>query len=777
MHFLPAFHFETNKTTPEWCNSVIQWYWYNSDHKSLLHKKKVREIEEYSSGQFDLRPFKVMFKSMKKALQDASNHNSIDSRNIDNIDTIGIDWTCHAAIPAKLNSAIAIVQKIPIEVTAEAQDPLAAKKKEEDLNFLKNKQGIEEAIQMVSDKMNAGKVDLGTTKHSDIPFSSSPYGLDLNEPDELDVFVNLLYSLAVETSFETILQAFWELKRCSQIKLLEITDQLKFGVSVHTAYQSAITGLPDQEYEYPDNVRVPHSYLPDFSDTPYRFVEKYVTAMELFNLFGDEIGTKKEFDILLNAPKTGYCACNKNVETVVGEKQWNSFKVLLVYCEVKSVDGLGIIGDSDVTSNLNDERITGKIFGQNTYSFYWLKNTGHFFGIDKLGYAYREKGREAYQGFSTNIYLSQKKSVVELAIGENKKIQIADIKLQHAMIKSLPRGKYIDLKYLRGALGGLAEETDKWSMQDLINLIMEQNVMVGDTTDFDESKNAGQMKPFQEIAGGMDRVEVQGYLEVIAAAYKNISNFTGINEALTGQSPNPDSLIGLEKLRASASINSLHYCNEAIEVQEQKLFNIWAWHVKDAIKAGGKTKKAIENIIGSKKVAIIGALDEIPLHDIGITISIKQREEERAEFLQELNRLKLANVISTADEFMLQNIKNPKDKFAMLAIRFKKWKEETDKQRQEQFQQAQMLQQQQMQGQLQTIQAKGTEKVKEVYAEGDKEAKIITLANSLGLNTQQFIATTKHALQQDRNVAQKDKAIATIQAKKAADAQEALPLS
>lgn len=779
-HFIPSFHFDkaTDKLKPEWCKKVIDWHWYNGSHKSLLHNKKVREIEEYASGEFDLAPFKMMFKSMKKAFKAASNPSHPNYNNVNDIDTVGLDWSCYAAIPTKLNSAISIAQKIPVEITCTAVDPLAAKKKQEDIAFLKNKPQLENDIQEIADRMGIGKVDLGTTKHSAVPFSDSPYGLDLNKPDELDVFVNLLYSLAVETSFETILQACWDIKQGDQIKLLEIRDQFKFGVSAHSAFESSMTGLPDIEYEYPDNFLVPHSDLPDFSDNPYRFKEKSVSAMELFNLFGDEIGKEENFDDILNADKSGYCACNNKKERVE-RKYWHSFKVELVQCEIKSIDWIGVIEESQnktLTSDQDNPKITSKIWGQNTYTFYWLKNTRHFFAIDQLGYAYRTKGKESFQNFSSNIYRSQKKSAVELAIGENKKIQIAEIKMQHAIIKSLPSGKYIDLRYLRNALSGLSDENNQYTIDDLVRLAMEQNVMIGDTEGF-EGKNDGQLKPFQEIIGGLKQEEIKGYLEVIAAGNRNISSFTGINEQLTGQSTNPDGLIGLQKLLINSSLNALYYCNEAIEHQEQRLFTIWSWHIKNAVDKGGDPRKAIENIIGNKKVSIIDALDELPLHDIGVMITVKQREIEKAEFKQELNRLKIANVISPADEFMLNYMTNPKDQFALLAVRFKQWQDKTDEQRKEQYIQSQQLLAQQGKNAVLAQDSKTEGRIKEINAKVDGELRIRTLAESLGLNKEQFIATTKHALQRDRNEGQIEKSVKTIQAKKESEAQSALPVT
>ncbi len=177
-------------------------------------------------------------------------------------------------------------------------------------------------------------------------------------------------------------------------------------------------------------------------------------------------------------------------------------------------------------------------------------------------------------------------------------------------------------------------------------LAIEQNIIIGDTEGF-EGKNDGQMKPVQEIAGGL-KSEVEGYLRIIAQANQNIGSYTGINEQLTGQSANPEGLVGMQKLMINSSLNALYYCNEAVTEQYQKMFNVWAWIIKNGVERGGAIKKGIVNIVGAKKASIIDRLDEAPLHSIGVKISITQREEERFKFSKELERLKYNGVITTA---------------------------------------------------------------------------------------------------------------------------------
>lgn len=772
--FIPAFHYLSpiaKVTDRDFATKCIGYYFYNTRNYSLLENKNVVNIEEYSSGDISMIPFKRIFKSEVKRMQENQNPNVITNYNT----AIGIDYTPLPLIPDKMNSAVAIIQKIPIEISCVATDPLAIEKKQSDVNFIKNKPAVEADLQQVADRLGLGKVDLGTTKHSATEYSDSPFGLDLNNPEELDIFVNLIYSLKIESAFETALEYFKELKRINNIKLLEITDQFKYGVSVHRAFQNDMTGLPDAEYVYPGEIITPYSNLPDYSDRTHQIHVERVTPLQIFDYFGSEIKSEEQLEEIINGATFGYCACNSI--TKVPKNNWDTFRINLNYIEVKTVDWIGIKKTNKKskfkTFTTDPNNATEKIWAQNTYGFFWLQGTAHIFGIHVLPWSNRTKGKESFQNFSYNIYRSQEKSAVEQSIGENKKAQIADIKLQHAVIRSLPGGRYIDLRFLRSALDGLKDEPGQWSMEKILNLALEQNVVLGDTEGFD-GKNDGQFKAVMDLPGGL-KSEIIGYMNIIAAANINISRITGVNQQLTGASANEDGLVGLQKLLINASINALHYINEGIEFQYKNLFTIWTNVIQQAISEGGKTKEALIKVIGSRKVNVIDGLDDAPLHEIGIFVKIKQREEERQLFRNKVTMLEQMGVLSAADEFMVNNIQNPKDQWAFIAVKEQQYKKEQAEIRQEQYANAQAIVAKQGENQVAAQEAETAGNIKEVFAKGQVEAQITNLAGQLGMSQLQLEGLLKKDLQTDRNKAQTAKNIDTLTAKDNLQRQNPIP--
>lgn len=779
--FIPSFHLRYSpekKLTKEWCNDVIGYCYYNTHNVSLLDGKKVKEIEEYASGQIDMRVFKKLFKSTKKKMMDGMGNDSPFQSEEDDL-----QYPPLPMITTPLNSAIAILQNKPVEISCWAYDPLAATKKKEDVTFLKNKPKIENDLAEITSQMNIEPIDLGATEHSAIPFSNSPYGIDLNDQSDEEVFVNVLYKLGVETSFETVLQAWYEIKKIGQIKLLEITDQFKFGVSVNRCFDSSITGMPDAEYVYPGSVYSPKSDLPDYEDRPHDYEVMSVTPMQLFNYFGNEICDEEELEKVVigggnGDNKYGYCACNGL--NGVSTSNWDNFKVQLLRFEVKSIDWVGVMsnpkskkGFTALTNEEDSPNCTDKIWGQNTYVFYWVKNTKYFFNIHRLGYAHRTQGLESYQNFSKNIYRSQKKSAVENSIGENKAAQIASIKMNYEIIKSKPTGGYVDIKYIRNAMQSLTDDASSYTIDELIEKAVTMNIMIGDSSGFDGA-NAAQFKPFTEIVGGLNFEKISGYMRVILGAQQNIAMFTGINQSLTGQSTDKDALIGVEKIRTNAAINALSYANDGIEMQYQKLMNIWGYAIKAAVKKGGKPKEAVVAIVGERKADIIKRLDELPLHNIGIKFTLTQREEEREEYRQRVYKLEAAGVLNSADIYMLKYIPNIKDRFALLAVRENNFQKRQEAIRQQQAAQQQQLMQQQGQNMVAKTEAEKQGEKEIVFAKGETAAQLQLQKSQLDNNSKKSDAQIQAALQTDRNQGQIEKLLRGITAKSIAEQQKSL---
>ena len=113
------------------------------------------------------------------------------------------------------------------------------------------------------------------------------------------------------------------------------------------------------------------------------------------------------------------------------------------------------------------------------------------------------------------------------------------------------------------------------------------------------------------------------------------------------------------------------------------------------------------------------------------SIELNTREEERQEFAQKVYALRAQGVLNSADEYMLKYIPNMKDRFALLAIREKQFLKRQDVIRQENYANAQQIEQQRGENMVAQENAATDGKIKQVYAKGDVQAKIIPLQQQL----------------------------------------------
>ncbi len=779
VNFVPSFHFDdpATKLKPEWCRKSLDYYWYGNNIRSLLWNKRVELIEEFYTGDIKMDRFRSMFKSMKdkhkQKLEYLNRYLFDGERDMDLGDLI---FEPYPIIQDKVKTAISLIEKIPTEITCTANDALAMDKKKQDIEFLQNKPLLENDLQPIADQLGIGSVDLGSTKNSYGKYSDTPFGLDLSDPQDQKVFADLIYALRVEVAMEKVLTQFKDVKKYNQIRLLETRDQYKYAISCNRVFRSNITGMPDAEYVWPGDVLCADSKLPDFSDNSARFVEHRMTVMEAFNMLGGEISDLEDLERIMNGVG-GYCQCN-HMDLMNPSNFWQQ-KICMVYCEVKTVDYVGIYENPKskkgfATFTSDPKKMTSRIWAQNTVCFWWLRNTNYCYQIHRLDGAQRKAGIESYQSFSTNIYKSAQKSAVELSVGQNIKAQIAEIKLNFAVLMAKADGWYVDIRGMRNAIKGLKDAGTSWTTQTLLQFFTERNQIIADTEGFD-GKNDGQFKPVIPIEGGVRNID--GYLKIQEFANNRIDQFIGTNPTLTGMSQNPDALIGVEKLRIDASLNALYYVTEAIEEQQKKMFNMTANFLQAAIKEGGQVRKGIENYLCIDDVELLAGLNEIPLHQLTIKISLVQREQERALYQQRLQYLIAQGAITIAEEYMISAISNPKERFAQLARIENRYKEQQKQKEQELYQQQQTLQKQRNDGMVASENAATEGKIKQEYAKGDVQSKILQLGHQLGLNASQIEFLQKRALQQDRGQDQFRKAIGMVREKQTSELLKPLTLT
>lgn len=756
-------HYAADKYQNTWYRKVANLVVTNGGCRSLLQGKNVQEIDNYANGIINMKPFEKAFKSRQRELTNQQKNG--ETSNFDTPDNIFIPLPL---IVVKYNTAVEIVSKTGFDIAVKATDAAAQRKRDRDIKYLKARPKVQAIEQDIADMLDQGETEAAGTENSSMEFKEPPFGLDLNNPSDLKL-MNMIYKLRAEASYEFALDKIYEFKRIDEVDYLETKDDFRFGVRSNNVLINGTTSIPEVEYLYPGNVFVPRSFYPDHRDIPYGYIVHNMTIQELGDNFGNDFGNVP-LSVVINGEgkvTAGSYIDGNNNGRAIQQSEFDTHKIEVYEVQFRTIDHMPVVKDENDNYILSKEESDENVFGQNTVKFFWIKGTNYFFKKEKLGFAYRKSGQDAFTNFTWNIYKCQEKSAVEHCIGENRAAQIAYIKMLYAVVKSAPNGKYIDLAYINNAVeqmdfndGGSAPEKAK----ELIDLAIEHNIMIGSSAGFD-GQAQGQFLPFREIAGGL-KGDIEGFMRVMINASVNISRFTGINDELAGLNNNPDLLNGARQMNITQGMNAINYSYRAKQSNYSAVFNVISWYIKDAIESGGLKKKAFEEFIGTDRVNNISDFGTIKGHTFYNKISLGMRQEEMQSLNENIQRLEQLGKLSRMDRLIIDQTKNLKEAGELLATAEFKKEKQMQANQEAQMQNQQQLEQMRTQGLGQIEQLKTEGKIQQIGAQANASATLMQLSAKIGLTEEQTRAVLKNQLQDRRLQAQQYKADSTLQAKK-----------
>lgn len=726
---------DPNTKDTDWAANVMYNNYFFGGAESLLDGKNPTDIRKYASGKQDVLKYKKLFQKLSRSAQsqEVQTGSGIAGNQLFS-DMSGIEWEPLAVLAHPMNSAMAVIKKQPLYIKCTAIDALAQQAKKQDFQFLKNRPVLDASLAEFSAMLGS------QIKPPDAPNNASSTDIsnfDLNpqNEDELNFYVNLFYKLRPETAFETILYALSYTKGLKDVMDLETRDQFYYAVSANRTYFSDITGLPEVDYVYPGDVYTPSSDRPDFNDQDFRYIEKSYTAGQVMNILGNSISDEElayVFDaahVLLgrSGPKWSKLPDDSHEKATA--------TVNMVYMEFKSWDAYNFHKKKTKNGSMINEQVgydyklqysryhpnpdlrekpkkaspeefTNKKYAQQTYTGYWFpcyKDT--VFKFKKLEGSYRERGRYSMSPFSININKSNERGAVELCIPIIDDIQKAAYKMQHCIIMSRPRGMFIDAKYLRQAVSNLLETDMKLSMKQVFSLLTDQNIFIGDSEGIDPMEIQAGARPYYDIPGGVGQ-EIEGYILVINEGLKRIQLVFGTNDALTGQTPSADALVGVQKLMLQSAINALYYAQDARKHQSEKVLRHWGCLAQEILKhRSSPSAKTLEALTSNYKMDILADLNDIPAHQFSIMVENTPTEEEQATLNQLLMQLVLQNRVSIADFVTIKRIFNYKDAAQLLAIRERKMQEKAAAAQGQQQQAVQQIEQMRAQLKMQSLAA------------------------------------------------------------------------
>jgi hypothetical protein len=321
-----------------------------------------------------------------------------------------------------------------------------------------------------------------------------------------------------------------------------------------------------------------------------------------------------------------------------------------------------------------------------------------------------------YIGAAPRMYKGVIESLVRRMITFADLIQVVHLKLQQVISRVVPDGVFIDADGLNEVDLGTGAA---YNPEDALKLYFQTGSVIGRSYTQDGEFNNARV-PIQELGTNSGQAKMASLISSYNHYLNMIRDVTGLNEARDASTPNPDSLVGLQKLAALNSNVATRHILEANLQITQKLAEALSCRVADVLEYA-EFKEEFAMQIGKYNVSILNDIKDLYLHDFGIFLEVAPDEEQKAQLEANIQTALQRDQIDLEDAIDIREIKNLKMANELLKLKRKKKQERDVARENEKMQmQSQMNMQSQQaaaQSKLQIVQSETQAKIQIEQAE------------------------------------------------------------
>jgi hypothetical protein len=321
-----------------------------------------------------------------------------------------------------------------------------------------------------------------------------------------------------------------------------------------------------------------------------------------------------------------------------------------------------------------------------------------------------------YVATAPRMYKGVIESLVRRMIPFADLIQITHLKLQQVIARTVPDGVYIDADGLNEVDLGTG---NAYNPEDALRLYFQTGSVIGRSFTQDGEFNHGKV-PIQELTSNSGAAKTQMLIGNMNHYLQMIRDVTGLNEARDGSSPDPRSLVGLQKLAAANSNTATRHILDGSLYMFRTLAEALTCRVSDILEYAD-FREEFANQIGKYNVSILNEIKDLYVYDFGIFIEVSPDEEQRAQLEANIQMALSKGDINLEDAIDIRELKNIKLANQLLKVKriAKQEREEKMAMQQQAMQQQANLQSQEMAAQtaMQKIQAETQGKMQVKQAE------------------------------------------------------------
>ena len=268
-------------------------------------------------------------------------------------------------------------------------------------------------------------------------------------------------------------------------------------------------------------------------------------------------------------------------------------------------------------------------------------------------------------------------------------IQITHLKLQQVIARTVPDGVFIDADGLNEIDLGTGQA---YSPEDALRLYFQTGSVIGRSYTQDGEFNNARV-PIQQLTSNSGASKTQMLITNMNHYIDMIRSVTGLNEARDGSTPDPNSLVGIQKLAALNSNTATRHILDGSLYLYRSMAEALTYRVADILEYSDFADE-FANQIGKYNVSILNEIKDLYIYDFGIFIEVSPDEEQKAQLEQNIQMALSKGDINLEDAIDIREIRNLKLANQLLKMKRMKTQERSEKMA---MQQQAMQAQQQMQ--------------------------------------------------------------------------------
>ncbi len=706
--FPSQFVSDSEKKTDEFglqIGQAIQYEWFKKDGTNCRFYSQWAEFNRlrlYARGEQSIAKYK--------------NEISVDG----DLSYINLDWTPVPILPKFVDIVVNGMSDRLFHVRAYSQDALSAEKRSQYQDMIEADMVARPILENIQQEFG---VD---------PFMTDPQELPTND-QELSLYMQLNYKPGIEIAEEQAINTVLEENHYQDIRKRVDYDLTVLGIGC-TKHQFLPGQGVDVDYVDPANIVYSYTEDPHFKDCFYWGEIKTVPITELVKINPDI--TNEEMEEVSKYSQSWYDYYN--VAQYYQNDIFYRDSCTLMYFNYRTTNtfthkkkrlesgGYRVIEKDDTFNPPQDmmdegnfEKVEKKI--EVWYEGIMVMGTNILLRWEMMENMVRPKSASQYAmpnyvACAPRMYKGNIESLVKRMIPFADLIQITHLKLQQVVSKIVPDGVFIDADGLNEVDLGTGQA---YNPEDALRMYFQTGSVIGRSYTQDGDFNNARV-PITQLTANSGQAKMGALIGNYNHYLDMIRSVTGLNEARDGSTPDPNALVGVQKLAALNSNTATRHILDGSLYITRTLAEGLSCRISDLLEyADFKDEFAMQ--IGKYNVGILEEIKDLYIYDFGVFIDVAPDEEQKQKLEENIQMALSKGDINLEDAIDIRELRNIKLANQLLKVK-RTQKAEKDQQMamQSQQQQAEInMQSQQMAAQtaMQKIQAETQSKMQIKQAE------------------------------------------------------------